>query len=53
MSSTYGGGAVVLGAVVALALGAHGGRFSPTPSDLFVAPRSARPGVNARAIGGV
>ena len=52
MSSTYGGVAVVFVAIVTLALGVYGWRFSRTTSDFFVASRSVRPGLNASAIGG-
>ena len=52
MSPTLGVVAVLLVAVLTLAIGAYGWRFSRTTSDFFVASRSVRPALNASAIGG-
>jgi cation/acetate symporter len=52
VNPTLGVVAVVVVAVLTLAVGAYGWRFSRTTSDFFVASRSVRPALNASAIGG-
>src|SRR5262249_26339767 len=52
LMSSSGIAAVSMVSVATLAIGAYGWRFSRTTSAFFVASRSVRPGLNARAIRG-
>lgn len=52
MSQAWGIAAVLVVSLATIAIGTWGLRFSRTTSELFVASRSVRPGLNASAIGG-